>query len=275
MASSLGSFLDAMYKKRELEYKAGLAQSEADLAGAKAWGQAFSNIGSAVGSAVGGLGGYMQQSQADKSAMSVAQDMGHPLSTTGFGAEHELQQRMAAGQFKDTSMTPYQTSMVDLRIAQENRARLEGKQKIADAATANQSKQFTQTANDSASYFHNSAANMDKLLDADTPEKFSLLQKNQKALNIAGMKAGVPEDQLYTVPNEFVPKSTEPIGPGYQRYPSPSHGPSIAYNPTSTGIPAGAIPVPGLTGKPGEHTATYNGKPYVWDGNFMVPNPNK
>jgi hypothetical protein len=37
-------------------------------------------------------------------------------------------------------------------------------------------------------------------------------------------------------------------------------------------MPAGAVPVPGFTGAPGSATATYNGKPYIWDGNFMVPN---
>jgi hypothetical protein len=291
-----------MYKKRELEYKAKLAQSEADVKGAEAIGKGISSIGSAVGAIGSGIGGYMQQSALDKSAMAIGQEEGHPLTSTGFGASRELDQRIAAGQFKDTSMNDYQRSRIDLAIEAENRRRQEGLDRRADAAGRSATKSYTDTVANSQAYQADSAANMAKLYDADTPEAFGVARQRQISLNQGAAKAGIGDDVIsnYQVPSDFIPKSnrasydlykyqqqfrqgtTNPAemrqrveaaetagAPGFGTGAGQLRPPTYA-----SGLegfkPPGAIAAPGYPGQVGD-TGKIGGKPYKYDGNFWVP----
>lgn len=288
--SSLGDFLNVMYKKRELEYTAALEQSKADVAGAEAIGKGIGSIGSAIGdigkSAVSGIGSYMQQTQGNELANQLGpQQFGQ--NWLG-GGTRELDLRQQMGQMtsqQNQQMTPYQTAQVNqsqqrynLDVQDLNRRIQADKDRASVAANKDASQTYTKGKADTLAYQKDTAANMPRLYSADTPELFNTYRDHQIAINQGARKAGIDESLLKQVPNEFIPKSTSDELPiDYQRYPTtPVYSPGAGFiQQGTTGVPSGAIPVgPGFTGQRGD-TATYNGKPYIFDGNFMVPNPNR
>lgn len=333
MASSLGAFLETMYKKRELEYKAKLAQSEADVAGAQAIGSAIGSVGKAVGSIGSGIGDYMQSQgldpqtqRQDAAARGVLDEYmgvsGVPRAQAvdpsqqgpadiarNRGAALELQMRDKAGMFQNNQMTPYQANRLDLAVQVENRRRQERLDRVSDASTRGATKAYTDTVANTTAYQNNSAANMAKLYDADTPEAFNAARTQQISLNQGASKAGISDDVVsnYQVPSEFIPKPNRPAHEYYKyqqqfskgttvpdemarrRQAAAAQGQTEAGDPTisfgtgpnqirpptyQSGLegfkPPGAVADPVFRGNVGD-TGKIGGKPYKWNGNFWVP----
>ena len=305
--SSLGDFLNVMYKKRELEYEATMNQSKADVAGAQAIGKGISNIGGAIGSIGQGIGGVMQKTNTDQIATRLAAEQGVTLQGGGImgGAATEFDLRQKMGQLGANEMTPYQKMMAqqgqdrtEIMARAEQRRYEEYLDKKGDAYGKQASKTYTDSVANADAYQNQSAANMAKLHTAETPEVFETLARHQRSLNLGAAKAGVPEKDLVQVPSEFIPmqnrasyglyQEEQRFGQGTSNPASMSQARTAAeasqaprYGtqagelrpPTMShgvNIPPGAIPAPGFPGKPGA-TSTMNGKKYVWDGNFFVP----
>jgi hypothetical protein len=289
--SSLGEFLNVMYKKRELEYQAKVDQAEADVAGAKAIGEGISSFGSAIGSIGTGIGGYMDKTSKDTIATSLAAEQGVNLAGGRPGSamtEFDLRQKM--GQLGANAMTPYQEAQLgiakqnsatsagrlDLEVGAANERRHNYLTKQAETAKKASSKSFTDTVNDTNAYLKETQANMAKLYDADTPEAFANARDYQISLNQGATKVGVDQSQIKKVPTEFIPKHTgyDPLPPSYQRYPEPTYAPGIGVvNPRTTGVqapPQGSIPAPNFNRPVGTQTQM-GGKNYKYDGNFFVP----
>ena len=232
----------------------------------------------------------MGKVQTDQIATQLASESGQPLTASkgmlgGAATEFGLRQKM--GQLGANAMTPYQEAQ--LGISQQNANTASGNleslrrarqaQMDKDAATANKNatKPYLDHINDTLAYQKDAKASYHKLLDAKTPEEFETHKEYLTAINESAFKRGIREEKLQAIPQSFVPPSEEPLPAGIERYPSKSvYSPGAGFiQQRGTGIPAGAIPVPKLEGQPAGVTGKYNGRPYIWDGNFMVPDPNR
>ena len=306
-SSSLGAFLETMYKKRELEYKAAYNQYEADVAGAKALGEGFSQFGEGIG---GALGSYMKGQQYSQGE-SIANKLGGQAFGQGWlgGGTQEMALRQKMGQFDSSGQfTPYQQAQQELgnRRLEETIRHNEAMENASNeaksrAAAQNQSKKFSESVADMDSYQAQTTENMTKLYQAETPEVFDTHRKRQISLNEGAMARGISQDRLQFVPSEFIPPkqrkayefyqyqqqfpqgTTNPAEMSRRReaaemesstdlgQPAVSYGtgPGQARPPTySTGIPAGAVADPNFRGPRG---STANNGAMVWNGQFWVP----
>jgi len=229
VGTSLGTFLETMYKKRALEYEAAYNNYKAKVAGAEAIGQGIGAVGKGIGSTLGTYVGAMQQRGQTEERGNIAggifrQEGINPVATTPSGLSQEFDMRAQLQKSQgQQGLTPYQQLLArqndrryDFDVSQANQRRQDALQQQATTANAQTTKSYQENLANINANLADTTNNMSKLYGAKTQEEFDQLARNQRTLNIAGAKLGIPPEELAQIPDKWIPPENYPAFKLYQ-----------------------------------------------------------